>query len=104
MKDEDVKVHFNVHFDPAKGTVVNSDIVEAITKEIEASNITGSVLDDIGINKDSLDIQGMFKKSVSGTWYPAAMHMVIFRFLYFFREVPINPTTPFKGISRSGIW
>lgn len=59
LKSEDVKVHFNVHFDPAKGDVTSIDIGEAINKEIEAAiNTTGSVLDSIVIDKESIQIQG----------------------------------------------
>ena len=44
MDAGDVKIHFNIHFDPAKGDVTNKDISETIVKEIEVANITGSVL------------------------------------------------------------
>ncbi len=62
LEDENVKVHFNVHFDPAQGRVATRDIAEIIGEEITlAANTTigGSpILGDLVINADSIEIQG----------------------------------------------
>ncbi len=62
LQDEGVKVHFNVHFDPAQGRVASSDIFSIIQQENQlAANTTygGSpILGDLVINSDSIDIQG----------------------------------------------
>ena len=59
LESEDVKVHFNLHFNPAVGEVKPQEAKEVILKEMEAANITGSVLEQIFIDQDSLNIQGM---------------------------------------------
>ena len=55
-------IHFNVHMDPTKGTITSADLREVIGQEIQlAANSTDSVLGELGIDAESLDIQG--KKS-----------------------------------------
>ena len=62
LNTEDVRVHFNLHFNPALGPIDPREVEEVILKEIEIANVTGSVLDQITIDKESLAIQGkMFK-------------------------------------------
>lgn len=51
-------VNFNLHMDPAKGETSATEITEILTQEILSSNITGSVLGDLTIDPESLEIQG----------------------------------------------
>ena len=44
--------------DPAKGETSATEITEILTQEILSSNITGSVLGDLTIDPESLEIQG----------------------------------------------
>ena len=57
LESGDVKVHFNVHFDPAKGEVSSDAITESIQNEMIASNSTGSVLHPLDFDLDSINIQ-----------------------------------------------
>ena len=58
MPDETgLTVHFNLHMDPSKGDISESNIIDVLTEEILSSNVTGSVLGDLVIDLDSLDIQ-----------------------------------------------
>lgn len=57
LDTEDVRVHFNLHFNPALGPIDPREVEEVILKEIEIANVTGSVLDQITIDKESLAIQ-----------------------------------------------
>ena len=60
LKSEDVRVHFNLHFNPALGPIDPHEVEEVILKEMEAANVTtDSVLDQVVIGKESLVIQGM---------------------------------------------
>ena len=58
LESEDVIVHFNLHFNPALGPIDPLEVEEVILKEIEMANVTGSVLDQVVIDKESLAIQG----------------------------------------------
>ena len=58
LESEDVIVHFNLHFNPALGPIDPLEVEEVILKEIEIANVTGSVLDQVVIDKESLAIQG----------------------------------------------
>ena len=60
LKSEDVRVHFNLHFNPALGPIDPHEVEEVILKEMETANVTGSVLDQVVIGKESLVIQGMY--------------------------------------------
>ena len=51
-------MNFNLHMDPAKGETSATEITEILTQEILSSNITGSVLGDLTIDPESLEIQG----------------------------------------------
>ncbi len=59
-----LKVHFNIHVDPAKGDSNSNDIVEVITNEINATNTTEddhkSILENLIVDVDSINIQGNF--------------------------------------------
>lgn len=59
-----LKVHFNIHVDPAKGDSNSNDIVEVITNEINASNTTEdhkSILENLIVDIDSINIHGKLK-------------------------------------------
>ena len=57
MEAGDVKVHFNIHFDPAKGDVTSEAISNSIINEVKTANITGSVLHPLGFDIESIKIQ-----------------------------------------------
>ena len=54
-------IHFNVHMDPARGETEADELLGVIRHEIDvAANTTESILGDLVIDGDSLEIQGMF--------------------------------------------
>ena len=57
-------VHFNIHMDPAKGATSAGDIADVLKQEILSSNVTGSVLGDLVVDIDTLEIQGENGRSV----------------------------------------
>ena len=56
-KEPGLTVHFNVHMDPSKFDVQPEDIIDVLSQEI-LNNTTESVLGDLVVDLDSLDIQG----------------------------------------------
>ena len=60
---EGVTVHFNLHMDPSKGDATANDVTDVLTTEILTSNSTetestSSILGDIVIDVQSVNIQG----------------------------------------------
>lgn len=55
-------IHFNVHMDPAKGETEADELLGVIKHEIDvAANTTESILGDLVIDRDSLEIQGAYR-------------------------------------------
>ncbi len=66
LGDEGLTVHFNIHMDPAKGEATSNELIDVLTTEVTSSNgnatetdsPTTSVLGDLVIDVQSINIQG----------------------------------------------
>jgi hypothetical protein len=64
LGDGGLTVHFNIHMDPSKFEATPADVADVLTAEVAAGNATdaasasNSILGDIVIDTQSIDIQG----------------------------------------------
>ena len=61
-------VHFNIHMDPTKGKVDQTEILDIIQNEINIKDLpsyegeeTSSIFGDIVIDDNSIQVQGIFR-------------------------------------------
>lgn len=62
LGEDGLTVHFNVHMDPSKGEPKSDELLTVIKHEIQmAANSTQSILGELVIDDESLEIQGKFQ-------------------------------------------